>query len=259
MAKLFKRICQASRSYRRRYGQVRGFLLWFHLHRHLWVHRGVLHKMHVPCLKYPIFLRAQTSDVIVFNQIFIDGELDFEVPNLPSSIVDAGANIGLASVYFASRFPNARIIALEVEKSNFELLTRNTSLYPNITCLQKALWSGQKQLSIVNPTDEPWTFRVSEAVSENAALSVMSIGVTDMMQEFDHQQIDLLKIDIEGAEREIFQNGMDHWIDRVGMIAVELHDRIVPGCKKALEDGLSGRNYRMLASGEYTIVNLASS
>ena len=179
--------------------------------------------------------------------------------NLPSRIVDAGANIGLASVYFASRFPNARIVALEVEQSNFELLKRNTKPYPNITCLQKALWSGQKQLSIVNPTDEPWAFRVSEAVSGNAALSVMSFAVTDVIKEFDHQQIDLLKIDIEGAEKEIFQNGMDHWIDRVGMIAVELHDRIVPGCKKALEGGLCGRNYRMLVSGEYTIIDLASS
>ena len=258
MAKLFQRICQASKSYRSRYGQIQGFLLWFNLHRHLWLRRGLLHKIHVPCLKHPIFLRAQTSDVIVFNQIFIDAELDFKVHKLPSSIVDAGANIGLASVYFASRFPDARIVALEMEQSNFELLKRNTKPYPNITCLQKALWSGQKQLSIVNPTDEPWAFRVSEAVSGNAALSVMSLGVTDMIKEFAHQQIDLLKIDIEGAEKEIFQNGMDHWIDRVGMIAVELHDRIVPGCKKALEDGLSGRDYRMLASGEYTIVDLAS-
>jgi FkbM family methyltransferase len=218
----------------------------------------VLHKVHVPRLKHPIFLRAKTSDVIVFNQIFIDAELDFEVRNQPSRIVDAGANIGLASVYFASRFPNARIVALEVEQANFELLKRNTEHYPNITCLQKALWSGQKQLSIVNPTDEPWAFRVSEAVSGIETLSVMSLGVSDMMQEFDHQQIDLLKIDIEGAEKEIFQNGMDHWIGRVGMIAVELHDRIVPGCKKALEDGLSGRDYRMLVSGEYTIVDLTS-
>lgn len=45
-------------------------------------------------------------------------------------IIDAGANIGLTSVYLANRFPNARILALEVDQQNFELLAENARPYP---------------------------------------------------------------------------------------------------------------------------------
>jgi hypothetical protein len=65
-----------------------------------------------------------------------------------------------------------------------------------------------------------------------------------------------LKIDIEGAEKEVFQHGMNQWIDQVDTIAVELHDRFQPGCHKALVDSLKDRNHRMYKLGEYTIIDL---
>lgn len=257
MLKMFARIRSASEKYRRRYGQIKGFLLWIHLRRHVRVTRGMLHEVSVPGFDQQIFLRAGTSDVLVFIQIFVDGELDFDMCEDPTKIVDGGANIGLASIYFAHRFPNSRIVALEVDQSNFELLTRNTKGYPNITCVRKALWSGQAQLSIVNPADEPWAFRVGEA-QKGDATSIAALGVSDLLEQFEGHRIDLLKIDIEGAEKEVFQNGVKDWIDCIGVIAVELHDNIVPGCSQALTKALVGRNHRMGRSGEYTIVHLES-
>lgn len=257
MPNVIARIATASKKYRRRYGQIAGFLLWFQLRRHMKAVRGTLHKVHVPNLLHPIFLRAGTSDVLVFIQIFIERELEFEMAVDPSSIVDAGANIGLASLYFAQRFPKSKILALEVDRNNFDLLTRNTSGYSNITCVQKALWSGQAQLSILNPTDEPWAFRVGEVSGEDGT-AIPALGVYDLISQFESQHIDLLKVDIEGAEKEVFQKGMDKWIDRVGLIAVELHDNIVPGCSKALTEALATKNHRASTSGEYTIVQLLS-
>ena len=67
-----------------------------------------------------------------------------------------------------------------------------------------------------------------------------------------------MKVDIEGAEKEVFQRGMGAWIDRIGVIAVELHDNINPGCSKALDEGLAGRNHRLSRSGEYTIVQMVT-
>lgn len=255
MLNVVARAAMASRKYRRRYGQLAGFLLWFRLRQHLKAIRGTLHKVSVPGLAHPIFLRAGTSDVLVFIQIFIERELEFDMVKEPSSIVDAGANIGLASLYFADRFPKAQIIALEVDRANFDLLTKNTHRYSNITCIQKALWSGQAQLSILNPTDEPWAFRVGEVSGENDT-AIPALGVGELVSQFDPQRIDLLKIDIEGAEKEVFQNGSDKWIDRVGFIAVELHDNIVSGCSKALAEALAGKQHSLSTSGEYTIVQL---
>lgn len=255
MLNILARVATASGKYRRRYGQVAGFLLWLRLRRHMKATRGTLHEVRVPGLRRPIFLRAGTSDVLVFIQIFIERELEFEITQDPSSIVDAGANIGLASLYFAQRFPKSKIVALEVDRANFDLLTKNTSGYPNITCIRKALWSGQAQLGILNPTDEPWAFRVGE-VADGDGTSIPALGVCDLVAQFTSQRIDLLKVDIEGAEKEVFQNGTDKWIDRIGVIAVELHDNIVPGCSKALAEALVGKNHRASRSGEYSIVQL---
>src|SRR5262245_59178053 len=95
---------------------------------------GELVRVQVPPLQ-PLFLRAGTSAILIFRQLFIRRELDFPLPGAPAVIIDAGANIGLASLYFAARFPQARILALEVEPSNFRMLTLNTRDYPQVTPL----------------------------------------------------------------------------------------------------------------------------
>ncbi|MBA3753687.1 MAG: hypothetical protein H0X01_06045 [Nitrospira sp.] len=130
MVNMFARAMMASQKYRRRFGQVAGFLPWFHLRQHLKSTRGTWHEVRVPRLGHPIFLRAGTSDVLVFIQIFIDGELDFPMPEEPSSIVDAGANIGLASLYFAQRFQKAKIVALEVDQSNLNCSPKTRRVMP---------------------------------------------------------------------------------------------------------------------------------
>lgn len=241
------------RKFQKRFGDARGFLLWFHLRQHVRKQQGALHMVQVPGLHHPVALRAKTSDVEVFHQIFIGGELEFDLHTSPSCIIDAGANIGLAALYFSSRFPMAKILALEVETANFELLRHNTAFYSNITCFKKALWSGPANLSITNPTAESWSFQVGPATNGDEE-GIPAVGVKDLAEMFESRRIDLLKIDIEGAEKEVFQHGMDQWIDQVGTIAVELHDRIQPGCHKALVDSLKDRSHRMYKSGEYTVV-----
>jgi FkbM family methyltransferase len=256
MLTFLSKLTNPSKKYRRRFGQIAGFLLWFHLRQHLHHIRGTWHNVRVPGLNHPVTLRAGTSDVLAFIQLLIDGELDFQMSQEPATIVDAGANIGLASLYFAHRFPKAKILALEVDQSNFELLVRNTKPYANITCLKKALWSKQAQLNILNPTDEPWAFRVGEVASADGT-SVPALGVHDLLTEFESGRIDLLKVDIEGAEKEVFQNGTDKWIHRIGVIAVELHDNIAPGASQSLNEALQGRNHQASTSGEYTIIRLS--
>jgi len=239
----------------KRFGHARGLLLWFRLRQHVRKQQGARHVVQVPGLHHPVTLRAMTSDVEVFHQIFVDGELEFDLHMLPSRIIDAGANIGLAAVYFSSRFPEAKILALEVETANFELLRHNTAFYPNITCMKKALWSGPANLSIANPTAESMSFRVSPSTKGDEE-GILAVGVKDLAEMFEGRRIDLLKIDIEGAEKEVFQHGMNQWIDQVDTIAVELHDRFQPGCHKALVDSLKDRSHRMYKLGEYTIIDL---
>jgi hypothetical protein len=77
-----------------------------------------------PGIKYPVTLRIGTSEHRVYRDIFQRHEY-LLAPTEPKTIVDAGANIGLTSVYFANRWPKARIIAIEPEPSNYALLLKN--------------------------------------------------------------------------------------------------------------------------------------
>ncbi|GHT40273.1 hypothetical protein FACS189443_0370 [Planctomycetales bacterium] len=73
------------------------------------------------------------------------------------------------------------------------------------------------------------------------------------MQDYNIKNIDVLKIDVEGSEKEIFENS-DEWIDFVNVFLIELHDRIKPGCAKAFFNAINRFNYVFLP--EFTGDNL---
>ena len=73
--------------------------------------------------------------------------------------MDAGANIGLASILFANRFPQAKIFAIEPEHDNFNLLADNVCTYDNIVPLHAALWGENATIHLTDPGDGAWGFR----------------------------------------------------------------------------------------------------
>ena len=115
--------------------------------------KGSIFKVDLPKLCHPIYMRAGTSDLWVFDQIFLYRELETDFEHDVEFIIDAGANIGLTSAYLANRFPNAQILALEVDQRNFELLAMNSRPYPRIRPLLKGLWNRRANLTIDTPED----------------------------------------------------------------------------------------------------------
>ena len=87
-----------------------------------------------------IHLRNGTSDIDIFDQVFLDFEYNIYLNISPKIIIDAGANIGLTSLYFSRKYPSAKIISIEPENENFKFLKLNTQQYKNISLLKKALW-----------------------------------------------------------------------------------------------------------------------
>ena len=118
--------------------------------------KGTMFRVNLPDLAHPISMRAGTSDMWVFDQIFLYKEMETDFGQDMAFIIDAGANIGLTSAYFANRFPSAKILALEVDRRNFELLAANARPYANITPLLKGLWKRRANLTIDNPEEYPW-------------------------------------------------------------------------------------------------------
>lgn len=188
-------------------------------------------------LKHPIFLRLRTSDVTLLRSILVDCEYDLRLSVEPRVIVDAGANIGFASVYFANRYPKARIIAIEPEPQNYRLLTKNIKPYSNIQSINAALWHENAAVEVIDPGLGNWGFRTCSAGAELSGPqrvgTVSAITLDRIMAEFDLGFIDLLKVDIEGAEKEIFKRS-DGWMNRIGTIAMEVHEHLVAGSEDSV-------------------------
>jgi FkbM family methyltransferase len=206
--------------------------------------RVLLFEVTHPEVKYPFNLRIPSSDMFTYEQVFLNTEYDFLAQTPPSVIVDAGANIGLASIYFANRFPDARIIAIEAEASNFSLLERNVAPYPNVTPVHAALWDRPGEITLYDPGLGKWGFMAHDSDSGGepvgkACHQVATKTVDNLLDEFNLSRIDILKIDIEGAEKEVFTD-TSRWIDRVGSLIVELHEQRKPGSRDVFYSGAIG-------------------
>lgn len=188
----------------------------------------------VASVAHPVRLRVRTTDVSLCNEILVKEQYKWQFPTAPRVIVDAGANIGLTATYFANRYPNTRIISIEPEATNFEMLAKNTAAYSNVTALHAALWIADGDVDLFDPGQGHTTFQVAagDGVAGGAARTgrgmVRGVTLGTVMREFGIDAIDLLKVDIEGAEKEIFENA-SAWIGSVNTIAVETHDWLRPG------------------------------
>jgi FkbM family methyltransferase len=187
-------------------------------------------------VKSPVHVRVGTSDAWLYREILLRGQYALDLPFSPRTIVDAGANIGLASIYFARRYPQARVISVEAEASNFELLCRNVGPYPNIVPIHAALWNRDGVIGVNEPsarTSDKWGF----ITHEGDGARVRAITMWTLMRELDIESIDLLKVDIEGSEKELFENC--GWADSLQSLAIELHDHFRPGCSGAVNAAMS--------------------
>lgn len=173
-------------------------------------------------LEHALHCRTDGSDVHCLWQVFglRDGEVDLEED--PEVIVDGGANVGYASVYYAARYPRARILAVEPDAGNLAVAAANLRPYPNVTLVAGAIWSRDTALAIENPLDPPWAFRVGEGAA-SAACAVPGFTIASLLKEHGLERADLVKLDIEGAEKELFERGPLDWLERTRAIVIELH------------------------------------
>jgi FkbM family methyltransferase len=201
-------------------------------------------------VKYPVKLRLRTSDISVYHDILVRGECDVQLPGfVPRTIVDAGANVGMASIYYANKFPAAKIIAVEPEPSNYAVLVRNVSPYSNVVTINAALWNRDGKISLAvggEGTDafSKWGF----VTREGDGTKVRAMTMQTLMTETNLDFIDLLKMDVEGAEKEIFENC--EWVAKVKVIAIELHERLKPGCSASVSAAIG--DFQQWQRGELT-------
>lgn len=192
--------------------------------------------------KYPVFLRNNSSDVHVFTQVIYRKEYELKYRVNPTVIVDCGANIGFSTIFFKNKFPEATVIAVEPESGNFKILKKNTEKYSNIHCLKRGIWNRSTNLKIVDHNRGNWGFTVEETETPDET-TIPAISIDQIMKDYQLDHIDILKIDIEGSEKKLFESNVDTWLPFVKVLVIELHDPTVKDCAKTF--------YRALEPYEY--------
>ena len=203
-------------------------------------------------LLHPVHFRGIYSDKAMFEQIFVHKEYNVPVDFSPKTIIDLGANVGYASVYFANRFPDAKIFAVEPEENNYQQAKKNTEAYPNITLVKGAVWHKSEHISVVDNGLGEAGFMIISGEGPN---SVKAYTVQEIMGLMGTNSIDILKIDIEGAEKEIFETGAEDWVPKTKVLIVETHDRYKKGTSKAIFNTIGQYDFSLELSGENLILH----
>jgi FkbM family methyltransferase len=179
-----------------------------------------------------IQLRLGTTDTDVYKEV-IAGEYDFDLPFEPKTILDAGANVGITSVWFANRYPAAKIYAVEAERSNFEALVLNAKPYSSIIPIHAALWNRNGTIVVSSPQGRHGGHYAFVTHDSGEGTTIPAVTMKSLMEELKIATIDIAKIDIEGAEIEVFKDS--EWLRSIRSVMIELHDRFRPGCTELVD------------------------
>jgi len=222
---------------------LRGILIYVQLK------LGLTNSIRIPGIQYPVSLRPQQADKISFKEIFMKREYDVTLPAtlIPTVIVDGGANVGFTSVFFANKYPSAKIFSIEPDAANFTCLVNNTRNYATITPIKGALWYKAELLNVV---DKGYGDRGFVIEKNDEANTLQATSLADLMQHYQLTHLDILKLDIEGSEKEVFSENYQRWLPRTKCLIIELHDRMKPGCSQAVFSALTQYNFSFSIKGE---------
>jgi FkbM family methyltransferase len=194
----------------------------------------------------PFYFRPDTTDAAVINDVFVKGGYDLRRLDRTTKqrrhadvvaflereqqrtgkrplIVDAGANIGAAALQFLSNFPNARIVSIEPEASNYALLLRNTPGL-DVVCMQAAVSAREGRVKLSDPGEGHWGFR-TEAAADG---EIRCVTINDIFRQNAATHFPfIVKIDIEGGEAALFSDSTE-WVGQTPILIVELHDWLLP-------------------------------
>lgn len=198
------------------------------------------HSVTLRNLREPFLVRPGPEDVNALIQNVIREEYGrFPIKGEIRWMIDAGAYVGDTAAYFLSRFPGLKVIALEPNEENFAIARRNLQHYgERAVLLREALFA----------TDEDLLF-----AGKGTSGSISSVGSTvscttipNILRRFSINRVDILKMDIEGAEEAIFLDRPERWLRHIDLLIIEMHGARIESLvtEILLKNGFSMRRFR---------------
>ena len=137
--------------------------------------------------------------------------------------------------------------------SNFEILRKNTEKYDDVHCLNYGVWPTDTNLQITNiDTAENWGFMTSESDTAGDN-TIPAISIDTVLSKYNVATIDILKIDIEGSEKDLFERNFEKWLPKVKVLVIEIHDHMRPGCALSVLKAVTNYNFAMY-QGEESLI-----
>ncbi len=170
-----------------------------------------------------IFLRTYTGDIQIFYAVFwrLIYAFPLRIFSNAKTIIDLGAHIGMATLFFKLHAPKAIVYAVEADETNFKMLLKN--LEPEIEEHQvipiHAALAAENKTIYLERSQRSYNTRISK---QETSLAVTGMNMDRLLSEYNITTIDILKVDIEGAETFLFAEA-HAWIGKVQNIIIEIH------------------------------------
>jgi len=173
----------------------------------------------------PVHLRANSSDLEVLLEVCGRGEYECVAKlNDVATFVDLGANVGVTSLFLWKKLGFTRLLAVEPEPRNFQLLNRNLdqmrSAGVQVELIESALWTHDNGIRLQTQGLKDWSFNVDE--SNKAGLKTSSVTMKSLLERLG-TRADLVKMDIEGAELSVLEALGKEELSQIHFLAVEFH------------------------------------
>ena len=206
-------------------------------------------------------IRRNTSDLEVVRQIWRDEqyaipytahmerlkrfEADIRAGGHVPVIVDAGANIGAAALWFAKAWPSAHVVAVEPDAGNAAMARRNCAAFPSIDILEAAIGGAA---GFVATGGESEAFAVT---THRASAGVPIVRIDECVSRVHKGILFAVKLDIEGFEDDLFAANTG-WLDEAKLVYIEPHDHLFPerGSSTNFQAEMGWRNFDVLIRGE---------
>jgi FkbM family methyltransferase len=173
------------------------------------------------------FVVADASELEVLREVFLEREYALELQSEPTVILDLGSNVGASIVFFRARYPQARIVAVEPDPRAFARLRANVAQLDGVTVLNLAAAGADDRRPFYQAT-ESWLSSLHLPEGESASsesIEVETRTLESLLAELGIDHVDLLKIDVEGAEEEILPGFAG--LAGVGAVVGEIHPDVV--------------------------------
>ena len=181
-------------------------------------------RVHIGSLTPRLRLRDSGGDLFIFHEVLGDQVYKVDpgwLVSEPRTIIDLGGNMGLASMALATQFPKARIIAVEPQPDCVALLKHNVQCLGERAHVWEAAVSDHSGTMRLALADEH--YNASLVRSAPKGIDVRTVTVDEILASEAITVIDIMKIDIEGAEMLILRGSPD-WLKKVNLMLIELHE-----------------------------------